>query len=276
MREFDVTLPDGRTVHGYDSGSDDARCAVVWHHGTPQAGPPPSPSPPGIRWISYDRPGYGTSTRQPDRSVADAAGDVAAIADACGIDRFAVMGASGGGPHVLACAALLPSRILGAVTLAGLAPFDADGLEFCAGMTSTGETEFRTAAQGHDALTALLEEGFAFGPDMFTPADMDTINGVYGPWLGGSIEAGNESGVVGFVDDDLAFVRPWGFDPADITAPQLVVHGTDDRIVPRAHGDWLARRCPAATHWSREGDGHVSIFEQLGPAVEWLSTRIGV
>src|SRR5690349_7589749 len=138
--EIDVALPDGRTLHAYASGGGDGeRVAVVWHHGTPNVGAPPEPlfeqaSRLGLRWVGYDRPGYGGSTPNPDRDVASAAADVTAVVDALGIDQFAVMGASGGGPHALACAALLPGRVLAAVSIAGLAPFDADGLDWFAGM----------------------------------------------------------------------------------------------------------------------------------------------
>ena len=105
-----VPLPDGRVLRAYDVPGDDTRLTVFWHHGTPNVGTPPEPLLPmsrEIRWISYDRPGYGGSTPHPGRDVASAAGDVAAIADALGVDRFAVLGHSGGGPHALACAALL-------------------------------------------------------------------------------------------------------------------------------------------------------------------------
>ena len=118
IREFDVELPDGRTLHGYDTGEEgrDDRLTVVWHHGTPNIGTPPGPLFPaaerlGIRWMGYDRPSYGGSSPRPGRDVGSAAGDTAAIADAAGVDRFAVMGHSGGSMHALACAALLPRRV---------------------------------------------------------------------------------------------------------------------------------------------------------------------
>jgi pimeloyl-ACP methyl ester carboxylesterase len=141
VTEFDLELGDGRTLHVYDTGADDAdgRLAVFWHHGTPNIGAPPEPLFAaavrlGIRWISYDRPGYGGSSPYHGRDVAAAAADVSSVADALGIDRFAVMGHSGGGPHALACGALSAERILGVVSAAGLAPFGAEGLEWFAGM----------------------------------------------------------------------------------------------------------------------------------------------
>jgi len=141
VTESDLRLADGRTIHVYDNGAEepDARLAVFWHHGTPNIGAPPEPLFPaaarlGIRWVSYDRPGYGGSTPHPGRDVASAATDVAAVADALGIGQFAVMGHSGGAPHALACGALLPERVLGVVSAAGLAPFGAEGLDWFAGM----------------------------------------------------------------------------------------------------------------------------------------------
>src|ERR1700719_2426616 len=131
VTESDVELADRRSLHFYDTGAGDVedRLAVFWHHGTPNIGAPPEPlfeaaAQRGIRWVSYDRPGYGGSTPHPGRNVASAAADVASIADALGLERFAVMGHSGGSMHALACAALLPQRVIGAVCVSALAPFD--------------------------------------------------------------------------------------------------------------------------------------------------------
>ncbi len=136
VTETDLELGDGRTLHAYDTGANDAdgRLAVFWHHGSPNIGAPPEPlfsaaDRLGIRWVSYDRPGYGGSTPRPDRDVASAAAHVSSIADALGIDQFAVMGHSGGGSHALACGSLLQERVLGVVVVAGMAPFGAEGLD---------------------------------------------------------------------------------------------------------------------------------------------------
>ena len=130
VKETDLQLSDGRTLHFYDTGGEDAdtSLAVFWHHGTPNTGAPPEPlfvtaAERGIRWVSYDRPGYGGSTPRPGRDVASAAADVASIADTLGIGQFAVMGHSGGGPHALACAALLPGRVQATIAASGTAPF---------------------------------------------------------------------------------------------------------------------------------------------------------
>ena len=165
----------------YDTGSDAAgRLAVFWHHGTPNIGAPPEPlfaaaEELGIRWVSYDRPGYGGSTPYPDRDVASAAAYVLIIADALGIDQFAVMGHSGGGPHALACGALLPERVLGVVVVAGLAPFGAEGLDWFEGFGPAGVAELRAAAAGR----AALEKHLAQSDDEpeFTPEDEAALAG---------------------------------------------------------------------------------------------------
>lgn len=262
--ETDLELGDGRTLHVYDTGADDAggRLAVFWHHGTPNIGAPPVPLFPaaarlGIRWVSYDRPGYGGSTPCPDRDVASAANDASSVADALGIDRFAVMGHSGGGSHALACGALLPERVLGVVSVAGLAPFGAGGLDWFKGFGPGSVAELREAAAGRAALEKHLSESDD-EPD-FTPED-ETALAAEWSW---------------FIDDDLASVGAWGFDPADIIAPTLFLHGGRDRVVPAAHGEWLACRCPSAELWLRPDDGHISILNQSAAAMGWLRERAG-
>ncbi|MFD8905644.1 alpha/beta fold hydrolase, partial [Streptomyces sp. NPDC059586] len=147
VEESDLRLEDGRGLHVYDTGGEGGSSGdglvVLWHHGTPNIGSPPAPlfaaaEGLGIRWVSYDRPGYGGSSPLPGRDVASAAADARAVADALGIDRFAVLGHSGGGPHALACGALLPDRVVGVVTAAGLAPYGAEGLDWYAGMVPCG------------------------------------------------------------------------------------------------------------------------------------------
>src|SRR5665648_1059365 len=224
--------------------------AGTWHR-RPLTSPPeplrPAAAQRTIRWVSHDRPGYGGSTPQPGRDVASAAADVAAIADALGIERFAVMGHSGGGPHALACAALLPERVLGAVSVAGLAPFQAEGLDWFAGMAAAGAAELRAATAGRETLTELLASS-EFDPEQFTPADHAMFDGPWS-WLG--IVAGQalQGGLGGMVDDDLAYVAPWGFDPGRVSAPVLLVHGGADRIVPSSHTQWLPGRCRSAQVW---------------------------
>ncbi len=268
-----VQLPDGRALRAYDVPGDDPRLTVFWHHGTPNVGTPPEPLLPvsaelGIRWVSYDRPGYGGSTPHPGRDVASAAADVAAIADALDIDRFAVLGHSGGAPHALACAALLPDRVTAAVSASGTAPFGAAGLDWFAGINPTGTAELRAAVAGRAELERELTAG-EYDPEMFTPADHDALAGVWG-WLGRIANEAQRDGIGGMVDDDLAYVAPWGFDPAQIAVPVLVQHGDADRVVPVAHGRWLAERIPSAELREHAGDGHVSVLRTAVDALDWL------
>jgi pimeloyl-ACP methyl ester carboxylesterase len=273
VRETDLTLGDGRTLHAYDTGDADGRLAVFWHHGTPNIGAPPEPlfaaaEELGIRWLSYDRPGYGGSTPYPSRNVASAAIYVSTIADALGIDRFAVMGDSGGGPHALACGALLPERVLGVVSVAGLAPFGAEGLDWFAGMTPSGAAELRAAAEGRAALEDYLRST-EFDPEMFTPADHAALSGAWS-WLNSVVGPAVEAGPGGLIDDELAYVAPWGFDPTQVVAPTLLLHGGRDRVVPSAHGEWLVRRCPSAELWLCPDDGHISVLNHSTAAIAWL------
>jgi pimeloyl-ACP methyl ester carboxylesterase len=273
--ESDLELSDGRTLHVYDTDTDasEERLAVFWHHGTPNIGAPPEPLFPaaarlGIRWVSHDRPGYGGSTPHIGRDVASAAADVSSVAEALGISRFAVMGHSGGSPHALACAALMPERVLGAVSVAGPAPFRADGLDWFAGMAVSGVESLRAAAEGRAAKEAYETSDAEYDPE-FTPADQAALSGEWS-WLSKVVGAAEESGPGPLIDDDLAFVSPWGFDLAQVRAPVLIVHGGRDRVVPSSHGEWLASRCPSAELWLRPEDGHLSVLGSSPAALEWL------
>jgi pimeloyl-ACP methyl ester carboxylesterase len=275
ITETDLKLGDGRTLHVYDTGADGmaGRLAVFWHHGTPNIGAPPEPLFPaaarlGIRWVSYDRPGYGGSTPYPGRDVSSAADYVAAVADALGIDRFAVMGHSGGGSHALACGALLPDRVLGVVSVAGLAPFDAEGLDWFAGMSDSGVASLRAAAEGRAAKERYESEA-EYDPEMFTPADHAALSGTWS-WVLDVVDPAIAGGPGGLMDDDLAYVAQWGVDPAQVIAPILLVHGGRDRVVPSSHSEWLARRCHSAELWLRPDDGHISILNHGAAAMDWL------
>src|SRR5262249_17222142 len=162
-------------------------------------------------------------------------------ADALGIDRFAVMGHSGGGPHALACGALLPERVLGVVSIAGLAQFGAEGLDWFAGMADSGVAILRAAAKGRGARERYAGAlGDDYDPE-FTPSDLAALSGTWS-WLLDVVRPAIAAGPAAAIDDDLAYVAPWGFDPAQVTATVLLVHGGLDRVVPSSHGKWLARR----------------------------------
>jgi pimeloyl-ACP methyl ester carboxylesterase len=274
VTEIDIELDDGRRLHAYDAGVGDL--AVIWHHGTPNVGAPPAPLFPaaerlGIRWVSYDRPGYGGSTPNPGRDVASAATCAAAVADALGIDRFAVFGHSGGGPHALACGALLPQRVLGVVSVAGLAPYDADGLDWFAGMAASGVASLRAAEAGRAVKERFEASNVVYDPE-FTEADLATLTGDWS-WFNDVVGPAVQAGPAALIDDDLAYVNPWGFDPADVTAPVLLLHGRRDRVVPSSHAEWLARRCAGAELRLSPDDGHISIVTSAPSALEWLRER---
>jgi len=281
VTETNLKLGDGRTLHVYDTGTGDAdgRLTVFWHHGTPNIGAPPEPlfaaaAQLGIRWVSYDRPGYGGSTPYRDRDVASAAADASSVADALGIDRFAVMGHSGGGPHALACGALLPERVLGVVSVAGLAPFGAEGLDFFAGMAASGVASLRAAAEGREAKESYEASADEDTDPGFVPADLAALEGEWS-WFIRVVRPAIENGPGGLIDDDLAYVASWGFDPAQVIAPTLFLHGGRDRVVPSSHGEWLARRCPSAELRLCPDDGHISVLNSGAAAMEWLSEHAG-
>jgi pimeloyl-ACP methyl ester carboxylesterase len=278
VRETDLELSDGRTLHAYDIGSDaaDGRLAVFWHHGSPNIGAPPEPlfaaaEELGIRWVSYDRPGYGGSSPHPGRDVATAAADAAAVADALGIDRCALMGHSSGGSHALACAALVQERVLGAVIVAGLAPFGAEGLDWFEGFGPGGEAQLRAAATGRAALEKHLAQ-FDDEPG-FTPEDEAALAGEWS-WFIDVVRPALAGGMEGFIEDDLAGVGAWGFDPVDVVAPVLFLHGGQDQMVPSSHSEWLARRCPSAELWLYPEDGHISVLTFSQAAMAWLRERV--
>ena len=275
LTETDLELAGGRTLHAYDTELDGI--PVFWHHGTPNTGEPPAPlfdaaKELGLRWVSYDRPGYGPSTRLPGRNLASAAADTAMVADALGLDRFAVMGHSGGSNHALACAALLTDRVLAGVSVSGLAPFGAEGLDWFAGMAAGGVRDLTAAAAGRTALEQHLAQS-EFDPEQFTPADGEALSGDWA-WLGGVAGKALQGGTDGMVDDDLAYVAPWGYLPEQVVAPVLLVHGEQDRMVPSSHSRWLAERIAGAELWLRPDDGHISVLGSAEDALAWLAARV--
>ena len=238
----------------------------------------------GVRLVSWTRPGYAGSDPQPGRSVADFAADATTIADALGVDRFAVWGVSGGGPHALACAALLGERVAAAASLAGVAPFDADALDWLEGMGEDNLEEFGAVLEGREALEPLLRaHAAAFETvtgdgireqwaTLLSEADAEVATAELADFLVADIRTALASGVEGWVEDDLAFVAPWGFDLGALAVPVLVWQGEQDRFVPPSHGRWLAERIPGAEVRLTEEDGHLTLIERRVPEVHaWLA-----
>ncbi|MFC4242527.1 alpha/beta fold hydrolase [Gryllotalpicola reticulitermitis] len=264
-----LTLPDGREAHWFDTGAVQAP-VVVWHHGTPSDGRiygvlREAAVARGIRVISVARPGYPGSTRRIGRTVADSARDVLAVLDAAGVERFAAVGSSGGGPHALALAAVAGERATGVATFASLAPYD-DDPEWFEGMADPSALE--AAVRGLEARTRHDDEA-EFDPAVFSAADWAALQGDWAE-MGADAQATGEAGNEGAVDDDRAFVTDWGVDVRQITASVLIVHGDEDRMVPAGHATRLLCLLPDATSWWFADDGHVSGLRALGSALDWL------
>jgi pimeloyl-ACP methyl ester carboxylesterase len=275
MRELDVLTADGRVLHTYDLGPTERsdELVLLWQHGTPNTGAPPEPlfEPArslGIRWIGYDRPSYGGSSPHPDATIATAAADARQIADQLGIGRFTVFGHSGGGPRALACGALIPDRVVGVVSVSSPAPWPAPGLDYFAGMSDGGARELRAAARGRAELQEVLAAN-EFDPESFIPADYAALEGSWS-WFNGIVEAATANGFDGMVADLVGAMAAWGFDPAAVSAPTLIMHGTADRMVPSSHSEWLAAHCPAAELRLQPEAGHISVLDSAPGALAWL------
>jgi pimeloyl-ACP methyl ester carboxylesterase len=280
-RELLIGSPDGRTIEAVDEGDPDGTL-VVFHHGSPGAAVPFAPfgraaAERGIRLVTISRAGFGDSSRDEGRSVASAAGDAAAVADHLGAEGFLTMGWSGGGPHALACAALLPDRVLAAATIAGVAPYDAQGLDWTAGMGEDNQIEYPLAARDPDELLRWMgphvEALGAVKPgeivselrSLISEVDEAEVTGALGELMATSFHRAFRAGPWGWFDDDLAFVRPWGFELSSIGVPVSVWQGQQDLMVPFAHGQWLVEHIPTARPRLRPDDGHLSLaFGSIG------------
>ena len=270
-----IDLPDGRSLDLEVSGPEDG-IPLVFHHGTPGSvrqfrAIQRAAHDRGLRLVTFSRPGYGASTRQPGRRVVDAAADVAAVLAHLGTPRCLVAGWSGGGPHALATGARLPEQVAGILCIAGVAPYDAQGLDFLEGMGQQNIDEFGLALQGEEAIrpsheaeavglrntdAAGLIEGMA---TLLPDVDRAVLTAEFGEDMAANMAEGLRTGVDGWVDDDLSFVARWGFSVAEIAVPAFVWQGSEDLMVPFAHGQWLAMHVPGATSRLQQGEGHLSI-----------------
>jgi pimeloyl-ACP methyl ester carboxylesterase len=270
-----VTTPDGRRLDLYLAGPPDGE-VLLFHSGTPGVPIPYDPmtatmAERGLRYVAYSRPGYGSSTRRPGRSVGDDADDAAAVLDHVGADTAVTLGWSGGGPHALASAALLPGRIRAAATIAGVAPYPADGLDFLEGMGKENIDEFNAALEGPDALIPFKEKARAVWSvitgdecaralgDLVDDVDRTALTGDFAEFVAESFREALRESYWGWFDDDMAMIRPWGFDLDSINVPVHVWQGRHDRMVPFEHGPWLASHIPTAVPHHFEDEGHLSL-----------------
>jgi pimeloyl-ACP methyl ester carboxylesterase len=279
---------DGRAL-SYEQHGDPGGKPVIVMHGTPGSRRAPVPRasrlyPLGVRLIAYDRPGYGGSDRLAGRSVAHAAEDVVDLADWLGIEKFGVVGRSGGAPHALACAALLPERVTRAAALVSFAPYTLMGRDWYNGMTDSNRREFSMAELGVEKLAALLTDAakdMLGDPESRLPFDEGDLTrgdrammadfGIRGMLVRGFAEAVRDS-PYGWIDDALSFVRPWGFDPQDIIVPVQLWHGDADIYAPVSHTHWLGGRIATSTTVIERGAGHFDSIAALPSVLNWLST----
>lgn len=291
VESLTVRTDDGRELEILVTGPADGRPLLV-QTGTPSAavdvhqisGPAAGR---GLRTVFYSRPGYAGSSPRPGRSVLDATADVRVVLDRLGCDRFVTVGWSGGGPHALACAAALPDRCAAAATLAGVAPFEAEGLDWSAGMGPENVEEFGAALTGWEALTAFLvsqvpelaevtadQVAEALG-GLVSEVDRAALTGEFAEVMAESFRRAVSSGVAGWRDDDLAFVRPWGFALSSITVPVSVWQGAHDRMVPFSHGTWLAAHIPGARVRLDPDEGHLSLVGRFDRIIDDLLELAG-
>ena len=277
-----ITLPGGRNIDILLAGPPQG-LPLLLHDGTPVglALYPPTVQAAqarNLRAIQIARPGYERSTPRPGRAVADVAGDTAGVLDVLGLDTFVTVGWSGGGPHALACAAGLPGRCLAAASVAGVAPYGAEGLDWTAGMGPENVAEFGAAVRGQAELTEFLDREAAAlasvtGAEvavslggLISAADRAVLTGEYADHVAAGLRAALSAGIVGWREDDLAFVKDWGFtlgwDPSAgeaAAAPVAIWQGDQDRMVPFGHGRWLAANIPGARAHLLPGEGHLTI-----------------
>lgn len=286
-----IECGDGRLLDFQVGGPDDG-VPLVFHHGTPGSVTQlrmmqRAAAGRSLRLVTYSRAGYGGSGRLPGRSVVDVTGDVAAVLDHLGADRCLVAGWSGGGPHALATAARLPHRVAGVLSIAGVGPFGADGLDFLAGMGEQNLVEFGLALDGEPALRPALEQEAVglrtAGPGelveglstLLPDVDRAVLTDEFGEDMAANFAEGLRHGVDGWVDDDLAFTKPWGFELGELQVPTFVWQGSEDLMVPFSHGRWLVSQIPGVTAHLEDGEGHLSVsvgsldrmFDELAEAL---------
>jgi pimeloyl-ACP methyl ester carboxylesterase len=269
-----LQLPDGRWMDIRITGPADG-LPLLYHHGTPGAATPfraleRAAHERGLRVVATSRPGYGGSTRHRGRTIVDVVADMSVVLTEIGAERCLVAGWSGGGPHALACAARLDS-VTAALVIAGVVPYPAPGLDWMAGMGEDNVAEFNAAFDGEDALRRNLDKqredlknatpaGILSSLRSLLPdVDRAVLTDEYAEDSAAQFHYSLRPGVDGWLDDDLAFIRPWGFGLDEVSTPTMIWQGSADLMVPFAYGQWLASHLPAVSAHLEPGEGHWSI-----------------
>jgi len=289
-----VNTRDGRALEVLTGGDPDG-FPLLYHGGSPSAAVRYEPTDVaardhGLRLITYSRPGYGGSDARPrpEPRMADDIADSEDVLDALGVDRFVTLGWSGGGPRALGCAALLRDQCLAATSLAGIAPYDGEGLDWKAGMAEENVTEYTAAATSRAAYEAFLEEEFL--PVLMADADdfAEAMGGLlpevdrlamdrgFTEWLTEMFHRAGQQRISGVLDDGQAAVRPWGFDVGAIRVPVAIYQGRQDAMVPFAHGAWLAAHVPGARVHLTDDDGHLTLVTRMPEVLTELKELAGL
>lgn len=292
-----LTLDDGRTLEHLEGGDPDG-FPLVYHSGTPSGAVADehlfaAAGAAGLRLVTYSRPGYGHSTPRggPDHVITPVladADDTAALLDHLGIGEFVTLGWSGGGPRALACGAAMPGRCRAVSLLAGVAPLDADGLDWLAGMGEENVRDFEAVQAGREAYRPIAEEQVeelrsvtgddivaSFG-DLVDEVDAAALTGDFAETVAASFRHAVEQGAVGMVEDTLQIVAPWGFDVRSLAVPVAVWQGEHDRMVPYAHGQWLASAIPGARAHLFADEGHLSLVARIDEILADLKALAGI
>ncbi len=290
IKEFTVPLSSGRMLE-VSEGGDPKGLPIFALYGTPCSRllypkHVADAESRHIRLISYNRPGYGDSTPLPGRRIVDSAADVAAIADSLGLDRFAVWGHSGGGAPALACAAALPKRIVAAASLAGNAPYLAEGLDWLEGtgewnvedfklmLSNQAEWELKSRQDAEIMLKTTRAEFVPMFATLLSDVDKSVLSDELVGWLHDTIQEAYKAGIRGYCDDSLASSKPWGFDLGSIEVQVQIWHGRHDKFVPFSHGKWLSSRIPRAEAYLEKDEGHLSLLVRRIPDVHsWLAAK---
>ena len=289
--EHRIKTADGRTLAVAEWGDPDGVPEIAMH-GTPGGRityweDPTIYARHGLRRLTYDRPGYGESTRFRGRTVADVVIDVEAITAALGIDRFVVSGGSGGGPHCLATAALMPDRVIRCLAEVSIAPYPAEGLDWLAGMTEGNVEEFNAAMEGEEQHRRIAERERKTTLERLAEGRADFLGDSYELSEADKAQMARHMtrvadqffnclapGVDGWVDDMLAFVKPWGFKVESIRVPTALKFGRTDNLVPPAHGDWLAAHIPTALVDAHDSAGHAGDDADVERVTAWLAGEV--